>query len=60
MLIPNQPTISTCCGSAACIEVIAGAVTVRVRDTKTGAEVTLTVDAYRAFVAALKSGQLDG
>jgi hypothetical protein len=60
MLKPHTPTISTRCGSQACVEVTL-AEHVQVRDTKPGgAAVVFTVDAWRHAVAALKTGQLDG
>lgn len=60
MLIRNQPTISTRCGSSSCVEVTLNG-EVQVRDTKPGgAAVVFTVDAWRHAVAALKAGALDG
>ncbi|GAA0738596.1 DUF397 domain-containing protein [Dactylosporangium roseum] len=60
MLTPNQPTISTRCASSACVQVtLTDKVTVR--DTKDGGDrVTFDVEAFAAFVAAVKRGRFDG
>lgn len=61
MLIPNQPTISTRCGTNACLETELTDEGVRIRDTKPGgAAVVVSVAAFRLLVAALKTGELDG
>lgn len=60
MLIPNQPTISTYCANTGCVEVTLDD-QVQVRDTKDDGEKTMfDVSAWRAFVAALNTGQFDG
>ena len=60
MLIPNKPTITSYCGSQACLEAELNDGQVQVRDTKPGgAAVVFTTDAWRHLVAALKTGQLD-
>jgi hypothetical protein len=51
---------STYCSSNGCVEVARGSNTVHVRDTKDpdGPQLTVSVDAWRAFIASLKRGDL--
>ncbi|GAA0720070.1 DUF397 domain-containing protein [Dactylosporangium roseum] len=59
MLTPNQPHISTRCASSACVQVtLTDKVTVD--DTKDGGEKTaFDVEAWTAFVAAVKRDGLE-
>lgn len=61
MLKPGTPTVSSFCGTQACVEVTDLAGAVQVRDTKDGGggSTTFTTADWRAFGAALKAGLIE-